>query len=192
MKLNNEQNQYRIDGKILLGNVNDSRWNLAYHAMRGKQNKIESWAAILADLARVEERTVREWAQAAEFREEIDRVHGKYIDLPYSFYARASHKVDAIDFEIIVGLMTHFESNPDAKISEFEKQLNALAGPELPDYGGFPPSGYPLADAIRDELSRLNDLAERPGIPSAVVALLWTARAAIEKALTLFAGEVSA
>jgi len=191
MNLNRIQMQYRREGKVLLSSLNRARWSLAYHALKGKQNKVESWAEILADLARIEERTAREWAQAAEFREEVRRVHGKYIDLSYSFYARASRKIDMIEFDTIIGLMVYFESNPDSKISTFDVKLSELAGPELPDFGGYPPSGYPPADAIKDECARLKELVERPDMPAPVATFLTAARTAIDSALAWFGEQVN-
>jgi hypothetical protein len=184
--------KYKREGKVLLSSLNRARWSLAYHALKGKQDKIESWAAILADLARVEERTVREWAQAAEFRDEVGRVFGGYIDLPYSFYARASRKLDALKIETIIELMLTFQVDKSAKISEFDSQLNALAGPELPDYGGFPPSGYPLADIIRDEISKLKELSVRPDVPAYIGKWVEVAYRTLDKVLAMLESEAKA
>lgn len=108
-------------GRGISIDIDEGLWKMAYLAARAKHDEVDAWAETLASLPRVRKaaRTVREWAQTAEFRQAIP----KRFRLPFSFYSRASRYLDRLDIEIILDAMQDAESNREINVDDFSDYL---------------------------------------------------------------------
>lgn len=136
-KLTTEDFTRRLDEAAI--GIDDNRWKVAELAWDCKQAEYPQWPQIIGRHPRIRraERTIRDYALTAEFRDAIG--HVEYVDeqqrrypLPYSFYAEALRYLDRLPTDTIKELMETAAAEK-VGLEEFRAELKTQAGAPEPD-----------------------------------------------------------
>ena len=102
----------------------DGAWELCKLALEAREAHYPQWDVKIAAFERRSPRTVRDWARAAEFRQNII---GPMGDLTYSFYLVAARHLDRIHVSDVIQLMETWAVTPGATLEAFAAQLHDMA-----------------------------------------------------------------
>jgi len=164
-------------------------WGLAAEALEAKRQKIPDWEAVIGGIPDVlkEERTIRDWARAAEWREIVRKATGRLPTLPFSHYLMSMRYADRLSVDRIIDAMLDAEQN-STRYGAYSALLAQMADEqaEIVSDGGNPPNNAhdsiydffitPLA-WLRAERQRLVEFA---ALPEAAPALAHLSAAAGE------------
>ena len=188
------ETDYLKQARAVSLSLDGSLWERARIAAEMKARNIETegaecaqWAEKLGALPEVRKaaKTVREWAQAHDFRAAVQDCGGIPL-LPFSFFARASRYVDTVPFTSITELMDTYAASPGANFESFCAALSELAEPD--DYRA------PAAVIRRTEImsERIGRLGLTLGLPDAYYHALADAQAALAAGCAALEAEMQA
>ena len=118
-------NEFRLKLQAAHQSKDDGAWALCEFCLEAREAGYPQWDERIAAYERRSPRTVRDWARAAEFRQNIIGVMG---DLTYSFYLVAARHLDRIHVSDVIQLMETWAVTPGATLEAFAAQLHDMAG----------------------------------------------------------------
>lgn len=91
------------------GDIDSCRFALAELAFVARQQGVPGWAGVIGQCPTIRraEATVREWAQAMDFRNRLSRQY----DLPFSFFVFLAHHERRIPLDVLEDLMAEADGH---------------------------------------------------------------------------------
>ena len=128
------------------GSLEEKRWQLAELALLAHKESLKDWAEIMGrrPLVGRAPRTIREWAETAEFRQNLFREYR----LPFSAYSAVARKVEAIGLEKAEEVLLLAETE-GMTVETIQAFVSTLVKPL--------PAPFSLADWLSDEYLRACD-----------------------------------
>lgn len=128
----------------IAGDIDERRWQLARLAQKARDEGIEHYAEIMANVANVRRkpRTIKEWAHVADFADSLPRM----FVLTFSHYGRAARYQDRLPMDTILEALDEAEAE-GIDVDGLSVHLSSLCQ-ELPD-------PFHMGDWLSAELERI-------------------------------------
>ena len=122
--------------------IETGRWALAKEALAAKRERVPQWERIIGELpdVRRKDRTIRGWAQTAEWREIVIFGNGKPYSVPFSHYSITARYIDRIAHSDLLDAMETAEQD-GMDYESYAVMLSELAQTADSADGRIPPSG---------------------------------------------------